>query len=360
MWRVAVILALLAATAVTDAPVRSASFVYEDANAAWQHPGVLGKQPIELGRARWLTATSHRVVFTVFGPSPRASHLTNVALHMINGMLVYAIVGTWLAPAAAATAAGVFLLSPIQTEAVAYVASRSELLATAFALVAFWLSLKPLVWWRSALLWLAVVAAVSAKESAVVIVPLIALHDYIIGRRLSRGRVLALAVPALGIAASVIRFDFTTRTDADALGYMALQATAVWRYVGLTIVPYGLSVDHDFVVTPWIVQYAALTSGLLVATLMAFWAHAIGRENRQWRGEGWEREVGLVFGLTWTIVAVLPRFVVQIPELLNEHQWYFPMVGLSPVIVILGGAVLTLVANALRFTTAESADSLSL
>jgi hypothetical protein len=335
--RIVALALLLLIAGLAYAPVRSASFVYEDANAIWQHPGVTGHAPIDVTRARWLSALSHRVVFTAFGPGPRPTHLANLAIHLVNGGLVYAIAALWVAPAGALLAAAVFLLHPLQTEAIAYAASRSELLSTCCALVAFLIAWHARRWWHVVALWTVVLAALCAKESTVVIIPLIALVDVFRGRRLSWWRLSWLAVPAGAMAVSVLRFDFLTRTTASPLGYLALQATALWRYMAIVAVPMGQSVDHDFVLVPLVVQGLAFGATVLLLALAfgAVWVVWMYRADLDEHGP-WPAGRVACLGLVWAAVALLPRFAVQIPELLNEHQMYLPFVGIS---VALGAAL---------------------
>src|SRR5579872_4924469 len=72
-------------------------------------------------------------------------HFVNVILHFLNGILVFlavrkvlswAAVETWLSEVLAIFAGGLFLLHPLQTESVSYVASRSETLSVFFVLAA--------------------------------------------------------------------------------------------------------------------------------------------------------------------------------------------------------------------------------
>ena len=73
-------------------------------------------------------------------------HLVNVALHFLNGVLIYFAIRkvlSWInversrQEILAAFAAGLFLFHPIQTESVSYVASRSETLSLVFILAAY-------------------------------------------------------------------------------------------------------------------------------------------------------------------------------------------------------------------------------
>lgn len=65
------------------------------------------------------------------GLQPAISHLINVALHLLNVALLHRLLLPRLTPARAAAAALIFGLHPIQSEAVAWVSSRSDLMATA-------------------------------------------------------------------------------------------------------------------------------------------------------------------------------------------------------------------------------------
>src|SRR5712672_1202483 len=75
-----------------------------------------------------------------------AYHMVNVLLHLFNGAFIYLAVrkllswakaDKWHTEALSIFAAGVFLLHPVQTESVSYIASRSETLSVFFVLAAF-------------------------------------------------------------------------------------------------------------------------------------------------------------------------------------------------------------------------------
>src|SRR5581483_7010892 len=126
--------ALLLVTVLAYGKTFDAGWVYEDSNAVFQNDSVIGQAPIVLIRARWLSALSHRIVWTLAKDRPVVHHTVNLGLHLVNGLLVFAIASVFLVPAAAWLAAALYLLHPINVESVAYIASRSELLACACAL----------------------------------------------------------------------------------------------------------------------------------------------------------------------------------------------------------------------------------
>ncbi len=321
---------LMIVTALVYATLRSAEFVYEDSNAVWANASVTGGMAIPVNRARWLSELSHRVVFEVFGKSPAWPHVVNVLLHLLNGALVYQIAAAMIAPWAAVFAAGLFLLHPLQTESVAYVASRSEVLSTCLALIACWMAIDARRWWEHAAVWGCLVAALCAKESAVVMIPIIALMDVWRGRHVSWLRIGCLAGPALAMAMSVFLFDFTSKSELGILAFAGTQAAAVWRYLALALVPYGQTVDHDFEIVPFAVRYLALASLLVWCGLAALSGLSVvdgdtKRVGRLWDESRWLKPA--VFGLAWMVIALAPRFVMRIPEVLNEHQTYLPFIG---------------------------------
>lgn len=323
--------AVILLTIVSYRGIWNADWVYEDSNAVSANPAVLGTAPIAVDRARWMSALSHRLVYQV-STGPRLSHVVNLGLHLVNGALVFAIAGAFLTPAGALLTAALFLLHPVQTEAVAYVASRSELLATCFALIAFWRSLSADRWFKHAVVWLCVGLAAGAKESAAVVVPLIAVADVFRGKHMSRWWYACLLAPVLAMAYSVVQFDYLSRSDLNQLQYAATQATAVWRYLGIVFVPIGQSVDHDFDLIPWGIRWLALFGIWSLAMIPLFGAMTTFNGDTKLLGRIWDemptaRLMG--FGVTWLLIVMAPRFIMRIPEPLSEHQLYLGFIGVA-------------------------------
>lgn len=320
---------LFVVTAAVYTPVSRADYVYEDAGAIL-NPAVRGQEPIAIDRARWVSLLSHRLSYRLFGESALASHLGNLALHLANGLLVYRLGLLVVSPWSAVFAAGAFWLHPIQSEAVAYAASRSELLSTCFALLAMLVAADARRWWAHVAAWSLLALAIAAKESTVVAVPLLLWLSFVRGQRVAPWRVVALAVPCLVMAASVLWFDFTRRSELGPLEFAATQATAVWRHLGILAVPLGQTIDHDFDFVPMALRFLALSAliGWVAVASMGAWSISSDFETgRVWDEVPYLRTI--TFGTIWAALAIAPRFVMRAPEILNEHQWYFPFVGLS-------------------------------
>jgi hypothetical protein len=82
---------------------------------------------------RIMTTVSYKWTWMAFGYWPAAWHAVNIALHLVNVVLVYNLVAIpW--PAGAAAAAALFAVHPLNVSAVCYISGRAGLLATFFTL----------------------------------------------------------------------------------------------------------------------------------------------------------------------------------------------------------------------------------
>ena len=167
---------------------------------------------------------------------------------------------------AAFIAAAIFAVSPIQSEAVDYVWARSILLATILALAAFRASGSRRPW--IAVLWFAL--ALLAKEECAAFPLVLAwlgwrrilptppvrrpLRRHARARRRRRSAVIWASASRPGRQAGQ-RGNFP-------LHYFLAQGVVIWRYLQLTILPCGFTVDPDIHVTLWIgiVAWALLLS----------------------------------------------------------------------------------------------------
>lgn len=298
----------------------SAGWVYEDGmwlarveafHVARQHTGTVSAllRPRALTTMTWLLT-----------PTPQLAHAANVILHGCVVMLVWLFARRLgFSVPAASLAALTVLIHPLTVESVAYAASRAELLAACGLLVACVLALGRHPWrWVGVIASLA--AAIMSKESAIIgclLVPLVA-----------HRRMMWLA--GFGAAASVaglmqLALGQTTWQQMIDLGetpghavlwwdWLTIQATATYVLLAQTILPLHLTVDHDYYLVAPAMHVVAVA--LCLSLPICAWALR-------------KRQPIVALGLTWTLIALAPRFVIQTPRSpLNEHQWYMPLIGL--------------------------------
>ena len=317
------LIALIVATLVAYAPVRYAGLVYED--------GVymsFAQRPLtfeDLAQPRGLTALSFRVQGVLGAVGPQPYHAVNVACHLLVGLIFFGLARTLLPVPYALVAVGLYFLHPINTEAVAYIAGRAELIAAMGTVAAVWALAGPATWMAAGLAFLATVIAIGGKETGLMALGLIGLYAVVIRRvpvlRTWRGAGWALGglatfvVLALPILQTRIlgAIEYLLMTERTPVRYALTQAYAVVVLLGNALWPSGLTVDHDyeFLTRGW----ALVCLGLLAAGLVAAW---------------WIRRRAPVvtFGIGWVAIALLPRFVVPQSEHLNEPQIVTAFLGL--------------------------------
>lgn len=297
--------------------IRSAAWVWEDAQWQWAMTA-----PVDLDGRRSLTEASWRLT-----PTPQTAHVMNVGLHLgVVGLMAWLAWQLGLSPDGVGLVALFAAFHPLTVETVAYAAARSELIAALGVLLAVVCAAGP-QWWRPLTL-IGLLAGVTlgwmGKESAVVGLVLVPLTMLICAHR--QRDVIWVLVAGLGVAAltmwSVLALSLTGLVNlgeaADMhvtwLDWLLLQSAAAYRLIGLTVWPAGLTIDYDYDLTSLIMRWLALFALLGFAATTALL---------------WRRHRLVAYGLTWTLLTVTPRFLVQTPRsYLNEHQFYLPLMGL--------------------------------
>jgi Tfp pilus assembly protein PilF len=270
-------------------------------------------------------------------------HFVNVVLHFSNGILVFlatrkvmswAAVEKWLSTVLAIFAAGLFLLHPLQTESVSYVASRSETLSVFFVLatlVVFLYRKSNAVGFGTTVAIIALFgAAVLSKEHTAVLPVLLLLTDYywnpgfsLAGIRRNWRLYIPIAVAgALGIAlvarvlsgASTAGFGVKEFTWYQ---YFFTECRVIWDYLWMFLLPIGQNLDPDFQISRSIIDHGAIIAilGLLAVTIAA-WVY---RRRFPLASYGW-----FVFLI---LIAPTSSFV-PIKDPFAERRLYLPFIGL--------------------------------
>jgi hypothetical protein len=323
-------------------PALGAPFVFDDFTLPFQQGSqnllawVSGVRPF-LMLTYWLNAR-------ISGNSPLGYHLLNLVIHAVNTGLVFLVLSRLLSlsggmsPRAVRVAsvigAAVFLVHPLQTESVSYIAGRSESLAAMFVLLAYVVFLyrrqETISWVETAVVLALFAFGVSTKENAVSLAGILLLTDVYWPQAFStRGLrnnwrfYAAMAAGAIVAAWTVFRMlaaapsaGFSLR-DVTWYQYGFTQARAFFTYVRLAAIPAGQSIDHDYPVSHTILEHGAIFYLAALAGLIAV-CYA------------WRRRYPLVcFGLFLTLILLAPTSsIVPIRDPLVERRMYLPLMGL--------------------------------
>ncbi len=288
------------------------------------------------------------VNYAISGEAVWSYHLLNLVIHFLAACALFGLVRRTLAlpslrwrfgdaaTSLAAAIAGLWLLHPLQTEAVTYVSQRTESLAGLFLLVAFYAfarsfdARQPLRW-----RWVAVAACLfgaGTKEILATAPLLLLLYDrtFVTGtfrRAWVERREFYVALTSIWLLLAVMvagtgwdrggtaGFD----VGVSAWGYWCTQFDAIVQYVRLSFWPNPLIFDHG---TFWMtfreaLPFALLILPLLVASVVAIW---------RWPAVG--------FLGAWFFVILAPTSLVPgTIQMVVEHRMYLPLAAVITLIV---------------------------
>lgn len=297
-----------------------------------------------LSHYRPLAQLSFGLNYWLGGLAPAGWHAVNLTVHVGAAVVVWLLGGEvlarmgWEAGArrgrAALVTALVFLLHPVQTQAVTYVVQRMASLAAFFALLAAWLwfrgrrSPRPRRWLGGALAaWL---AALLTKENTVLLPGILAGAELLFSAEVSvwirrhRAHVAggALAAAALG-AALLARYWSYIESAQASFGYstaerLLTQPRVVWHYLSLLLwpLPSRLRVDYSFapslgLLDPPTTLFAIAGLALLVG--FAWWSR--------------RRRPLVAFAVLWFLGNLAMENSVFPVDLVFEHRLYLPSFG---------------------------------
>ena len=360
VWRVLGGLALAIAALLAYSNSFRVPFVFDDLASIPNNPTIRS-----LGEAWWppkgqgaLTVAgrpglnfSFGLNYALNGLDVGGYHVANFLIHVIAALALYGLIGrTLLRPPLAArfgrdarplafAVALLWILHPLQTEAVTYIVQRAESLMGMFFLLTFYGFVR---WvdsgraWRWGIFsWAMCLCAVSVKEVPIVIPVLIFFYDraFISGGfseawRRHRWMHLALLSTWLplfifvastgGNRSGVFHFDDVSMW----IGHGLTQFEAVTRYLGLTFWPHPLAFEYGELVTPptlgEALPWALPVIALAAITLLGLW-----------------RRPRLGFLGAWIFAILAPTSLLPATlQIIVEHRMYLPLATILAGVVV--------------------------
>ncbi len=327
------------------APALNGGFVWDDLSLPFFAPDITPDIGRFLSNLRPLLMLSFWVDFGL-APDQRnvtqfaeQFHSTNVILHTLTSALVVLImkkllewagVAGRLRLAIAVLGGMIFLLHPLQTESVAYVASRSEVLSVLFYYAAFTVFLyrttESITLWRSLAVLVLFGAAVAVKEHTLTLPALLLLTDYFWGRGGLRKNGILYGLLAIAGAVGVV-FVLRVLSTANTAGFRMAgmtpldffytQCRVLWIYIRMFFLPFGQNIDPDIPVSHSLFENGAIFGLIaLIALVAAAWIYR-------------KRFPLASFGIFVFLLLIAPTSsIVPIRDPLAEHRVYLPFIGL--------------------------------
>lgn len=321
-------------------------------------------------------------------------HLFNIAVHVINGLLVYGLMGLifktpffarsktdegsdipFTPDVFAFFAALLFVSHPIQTQAVTYISQRFASLATLFFLLSLVAYIKSrlsnnnqekYILYGSS--FLSAVLAMLMKEISFTLPVIITLAEFMFFRDKLRQRLVRLLPLALtmliipsrllmaaGASFSIGNIDqsmksLTTGT-ADAVTrweYLFTQFRVIVTYLRLLFFPANQNIDYDYPIYGTFFTPQVMLSFAFLA-LLFFLAVFLYFQTQKSRSANRHALMLISFGLLWFFITLsVESSIVVLRNVIFEHRLYLPSVGF--ILCVL--ALVSIAANQMKKRTA--------
>jgi len=318
-------------------------FVFDDGPIVSSNPVIRTISPIQFLKSPYWTKQQYAGIyrpFVVFSLSVDYAiwkrwapgfRLTNLAVHAINGVLVFSlyqsIAGAGIVPLIAMI---IYLVHPVHTEAVTTIVGRSELFAACFLLAAWLLFRQGRTGWAA----LAFLLALLSKENAIVL-PAILLLTSPFGRGRRDGQqAVARLLPMIFVALAYFALRYSV------LGGLGIPVSAQYmggrltyferlltsgrvfiQYLTLIFYPLHLAGDYDYNAIP-IANFVDWDAWLGLVLIAATVATAYFCRHRNW---------AVSLGLSFALIVFIPasNWIMPISILMAERFLYLPMIGLA-------------------------------
>jgi tetratricopeptide (TPR) repeat protein len=323
-------------------PALNGEFLFDDNYLPFLMPIADAPLRFWLG-VRPFLMVSYWLNYQTSGLEPYSYHAVNVLFHALNAVLIALVVRRalgwvgeqgWRRELLAVFAGGLFLLHPVQTESVAYVASRSEAMSVFFFLCAFAVFAYRRDVGISLGRAIAVVVlygiACTVKEHTTVLPALLLLADYFLISPLSLEAIRKnwrlyglIGVAALVGVAGVVMILSRAETAGFQIKeftwyeYLFTQFRVIWLYLRLYVAPFGQNADYEFAISRSMLDGGSIFGllGLLGLAVLA------------WR---YRRQYPLAaFGYFGFLILLAPTSsVVPIRDVAVERRLYLPFLCL--------------------------------
>jgi len=314
--------------------------------------------------------------YAIHGLDVEGYHVVNILIHVTNAILIYFMLLLIFRTQQLAThplfrlryeiaflSTLLFLVHPVQTQAVTYIVQRMAALATLFYLVAIILYLKGRLakntlqrwtWFICALI-TAILACLS-KQTAYTLPLMILLFELAFFRK--SGQQIKANFKTIGILVCGIillaflffstqnfNWNLLLRTIPPQQGhtyaisgteYILTQFHVVLTYIRLLFLPVNQNLDYDYPIASTLYNGSTLFSGLALLSLLMLGLWLLRKH----------RLIG--FGILWFFIALsIESSIYPLPNVIFEHRMYLPSIGASIAVIV--GLVSTIPSNKPQF-----------
>jgi len=309
---------------------------------------------------RVITFLSFALNYHFHGLNTFGYHMTNLIIHLINGVLVYWLTFlTFQTPRMkhektaqnkhfiALFCSLIFIAHPLQTQAVSYIVQRFASLATLFYLVSMCLYVKGRLSEKNSYGYfigslVSAVFGMFTKEIVFTLPLIVILYEVIFltggsFKKIFEDKTIRLfivtllgtllIVPALfsfRVSNVLLRSMASGSHEGDVItsgNYLLTQFKVITLYVKLLFIPIGQNVLYHFPLSKSIFELPTLLSFVFLLLILGLGVKL------------YKRKVLIAFGIFWFFITLLVESsVIPIHHVIFEHRLYLPMVGFALVL----------------------------
>lgn len=284
----------------------------------------------------------------------RSYHAFNLAIHLLAALALFGIVRRTLLTRALHEAAGraagpiafavaaIWIVHPLNTQAVTYLVQRVESLMSLFYLLTLYSAIRAggggpfRRWWTAAAVG-ACVLGMGTKESMVTAPLVVGLWDWIFtepGARRHRRTLYAWLAATWLLLVYLVSLDLRPAAGFWLDGwtpwsYLLTQAGVIVHYLRLAVAPYPLVFDYRWEAVPGVVSVAPQLAVLAAAVVGAGWLCAR------------RHPAGFVGAVFFLVLAPTSSILPIATEVAAEHRMYLPLAAVVALVVVGGYLVIT-------------------
>lgn len=294
--------------------------------ASYQQSGALNSYGVYY---RPFMISTYAIVRSFFGLEPIAFHVVQWILHTVNGLLFFLILGLFVSRWPAFVGAAVFLVHPMNTESVSYIAALQDPLFAISGLLALWTYLsKEVVSWPKAVgLALLFLISLLSKETGALFIFAILFHAGLF-RRKQLGKVAVAAVVGIAIylmlragVAGLLAVDHHSShiARADFFERLPTVPVVVGLYLLKFLVPFGLSTNQDWMYPSFLdARVLVSIAGLLILIGLGYFVVRRAQDKKS-----------ILFWVFWLLIGLglHSQLINPLDGTFAERWAYFPLMG---------------------------------
>lgn len=282
---------------------------------------------------RPLATLSFAADYKVWKLNPFGYHLSNVILHVLNGVFIFVILlSLFKKYFLSLIPAGLFLIHPINSEAVNYVSNRTDLLMVFFFLSAFY---AYVIYRRKGKTFFLILSLVFyafsflSKEIGAVLILFVAGYEWIFFKKSRKSKsviIFAVLFTAYALLRTCVLNFPAPEAYSHNIGFRFLIfGQTLLTYLKLFFLPVNLHMEYDM---PILEPHLALAGALLFISMILLIKYRAF-------------EMPVIFGLFWFTGGLLPvsGIIVPINNVVSEHYLYLSSIGVFIVSAALCGAL---------------------